>query len=525
MRSLIGIILLLLGSGGIVGEVLRIKIPSASWFFDTSRRVPYLTHEDFPWFGWAGAVIAIIVGACFLTKSLSRKKSHPSEIMRRERFKEVKRGVWSLWIILFLVLVASLDFLIVGDRPLIMKYEGETYYPAFDRKTYFGKDLGVGGELAEAPVNFRSLQKSFEVDGENWLVMPVIPYAPTGDTLPPIVEELKQEDGVYQNRRGEPYSGYAVRTYPTAEGSEEVATHIRYQLRDGKYSGAVAGWDLRGEKVYSATYKFVEDEMKLATETYFGGATLKGFKSATPESLQKIHYHPAPPTKEHWLGTDSKGNDVLAYVFGGLQVSIVAALFYIPFVYVIGVVIGLLMGYFGGAFDLVLQRVIETLESIPFLFVIIIISSSVPTDLKGLGMILMILILFGWMGITYLMRTAAYREKARDYVASARVLGASTPRVLFKHVLPNTVSIIVTMIPFAVSGVVTSITALDYLGFGLPPRYASWGKLLNDGLANLTAPWLVTSAFVILVVLLTLVTFVGEAVREAWDPKKYTIYK
>lgn len=123
------------------------------------------------------------------------------------------------------------------------------------------------------------------------------------------------------------------------------------------------------------------------------------------------------------------------------------------------------------------------------------------------------------------MRSAAYKEKARDYVASARVIGAGTPRILVKHILPNILSILVTIIPFAISGVITAITSLDYLGFGLPPRYASWGKLLNDGLSNLSSPWLVSSAFFALVVILTLITFVGEAVREAWDPRKFTTYR
>ena len=118
------------------------------------------------------------------------------------------------------------------------------------------------------------------------------------------------------------------------------------------------------------------------------------------------------------------------------------------------------------------------------------------------------------------MRTAAYRDKERDYIAAARVLGAGTPRILFRHLLPNTVAIIVTLVPFTMSGLIFALTSLDYLGFGLPPEYATWGRLLNDGLSNLSAPWLVTSTFTVLVGLLVLITFVGEAVREAFDPEK-----
>jgi microcin C transport system permease protein len=184
-----------------------------------------------------------------------------------------------------------------------------------------------------------------------------------------------------------------------------------------------------------------------------------------------------------------------------------------------------MMGYFGGWFDMACQRLIEIFSNIPFLFIVIICSSLVPDRFKGLPIILTILILFGWMGLTYLMRTAAYRDKERDYISAAKVLGASTPRILFRHLLPNTVAILVTMIPFSMSGLVFSLTSLDYLGFGLPPEYATWGRLLNDGLANLSAPWLVTSTFIVIVGLLSLITFVGEAVREAFDPKKFTYYR
>ena len=223
-----------------------------------------------------------------------------------------------------------------------------------------------------------------------------------------------------------------------------------------------------------------------------------------------------------------RATDVLAYLFGGLQVNFKAALVYIPLVYALGISIGLLMGFFGGAFDLIVQRLIEILSNIPFLFVVMIASTAIPEGLKetaGLWIIIGILLLFGWMGMTYLMRTAALKEKARDYIAASRVIGASTPRILFRHLLPNSVAIIVTLVPFSISSLVLALTSLDYLGFGLPAKYATWGQLLRDGLENLSAPWLVTSAFLVLVGLLILITFVGEAVREAFDPKKFSYYR
>ena len=154
-----------------------------------------------------------------------------------------------------------------------------------------------------------------------------------------------------------------------------------------------------------------------------------------------------------------------------------------------------------------------------------IISDMVPLQMKGMFLIISLLIMFGWMSMTYQLRTSTMKEKARDYVAAARVVGASTNRILFVHILPNLVAILVTLVPFSVSALILALASLDYLGFGLPDTYASWGRLLNDGLADLSASWVVTSAFSALVITLLLVTFIGEAVREAFDPKKFTTYK
>ncbi|MEN9974414.1 MAG: hypothetical protein RLZZ282_420, partial [Verrucomicrobiota bacterium] len=292
---------------------------------------------------------------------------------------------------------------------------------------------------------------------------------------------------------------------------------------DGVLTGPADGWNENGTPVYSAEYQ----GGKLVSDRYTGAGEKEAFLQLKTSALRAVKYHPAPPLPEtgNWIGTTSQGYDVLAYLYGGLQVNFKAALIYLPIVYLLGVTIGMMMGYLGGWFDLAVQRVIEIFSNMPFLFVVIIFSSMVPEQFKGLPVILTILVLFGWMGMTFLMRTAAYRDKERDYIAAARVLGASTPRILFRHLLPNTLSIIVTLVPFTVSGLVFSLTSLDYLGFGLPPEYATWGRLLNDGLSNLSAPWLVTSTFTVLVGLLVLVTFVGEAVREAFDPKKFTTYR
>jgi microcin C transport system permease protein len=299
--------------------------------------------------------------------------------------------------------------------------------------------------------------------------------------------------------------------------------HLRFRLRDGRFDGPAEGWDEQGNLIYTANYKGGQ----LVDDRYDGSGSKEEFLAKETGEMRVVFYHPAPPLFEqgHWLGTTSQGYDVAAYLFGGLQVNFKAALIYLPIVYLIGITLGLAMGYFGGWFDLLVQRLIEIFSEMPYLFIVITVSSLVPETIKGLPVILTILVMFGWMSMTYLMRTAALREKARDYVAAARVLGAGTPRVIFRHLLPNTVAIIVTLVPFSMSGLIFALTALDYLGFGLPPTQATWGRLLNDGLSNLTAPWLVASAFAVLVTTLVLITFVGEAVREAFDPKKFTYYR
>ena len=352
--------------------------------------------------------------------------------------------------------------------------------------------------------------------------MPLLPYASTLDANRVTKVKLRQDGGLlYQGRRL--YNGYAAQIYDVDSPEKK---YLSYRYRDGILDGKGEGFDENGNSVYSVFYdKGVKEE---GSEVYTGDETMARFLSKDISDFYRLNYAPAPPSREHLLGTTAQGFDLLAYLYGGLQVNFLAALIYIPLIYLVGVSVGLLMGYFGGVFDLVVQRLIEILSNIPMLFVVIILAQTINQGLKdtfGLYLIVGILAFFGWMGMTYLMRTAALREKARDYVAAARVMGASTPRILTKHLFPNSIAIVVTLVPFSVSSIVMSLTALDYLGFGLPERYASWGRLLKEGIDYLSAPWLSVSAFVVLFLLLVLVTFVGEAVREAFDPKKFSYYR
>jgi microcin C transport system permease protein len=198
------------------------------------------------------------------------------------------------------------------------------------------------------------------------------------------------------------------------------------------------------------------------------------------------------------------------------------SLLLLVFSYSIGITIGCLMGYLGGTFDLVIQRIIEVLSNINILYLVMIVSSLVVPNFLQLTLIL---VAFGWMGMTWYMRSATYKEKERDYVLAARSIGAGPGRIVFRHILPNTISIVITFIPFSVSSGIITLTSLDYLGYGLPVPTPSWGELLRQGNENLSRIWIAGSVIVSMTMVLTMVTFVGEAVREAFDPRRHTVYE
>ena len=518
---------------GALGEFLSIEFPTVRFPFTLSREIGFL-HIDreggvvFPWFGWLVTILFLGLGI-FTERSFAKGFAFtPITLRRIERFKSIKRGYYSLIVIFVLAALASLDHLLVGNEALVVKHDDQWHWPAFTRSTEKGEVFGLQGDDGQSPPNYRDLQRKFsEPNSDNWVMMPLLSYAPTGDTITAVSTELEVSADGLAKVDDQPFSGLAAKVYDLAQPER---MHLRFRFRDGLKDGPVDGWDEKRNRIYGALY--AKGELVDGSESWNGSDELATFLARQSSDLRQVHFPPSPPTFEvgqtHVLGTSSKGYDVLAYLFGGLQVNFKAAIVYIPLVYALGISIGLLMGFFGGAFDLIVQRLIEILSNIPFLFVVMIASTAIPEGLKetaGLWIIIGILLLFGWMGMTYLMRTAALKEKARDYIAASRVIGASTPRILFRHLLPNSVAIIVTLVPFSISSLVLALTSLDYLGFGLPAKYATWGQLLRDGLDNLSSPWLVTSAFLVLVGLLILITFVGEAVREAFDPKKFSYYR
>ncbi len=346
----------------------------------------------------------------------------PLTAKKLRRFRSIKRGWWSFLILTALMVVTffGVGELVVNSRALVVRYEGQLYFPTFGGiipGTTFGGDYSY-------ETNYRDLKEEFatEEGSGNWVLLPPVPYNP------------------YEN-----------------------------DFREGVVNPAPPSWATR-----------------------------------------------------HFLGTDNTGRDIFARLFYGFRAAMVFSLVFMACVYAIGIAVGCAMGYFGGTFDIVTQRLIEIWSNIPFLYVVIIVASIVRPSMP---LLLLIFVVFSWTSMTYYMRTEAYREKSRDYVAAARVLGAGTPRIIFHHLMPNTLSTLVTFMPFTIVSAISSLTALDYIGFGVPPPTPSWGELLQRGVANMNAPWIVSSAFGGLVVVLILVTFVGEAIREAFDPKKFTVYR
>lgn len=334
-----------------------------------------------------------------------------------KHFKEIKRGYWSLLILSTMLFLSLIAEVLVNNKALMVKYEGEWSFPVFS-------DVRIGTEFGldySSEADYRKLKVQFEQEDEgNFVILPIVPWNP------------------YEQ-------------------------------------------DFAGD-----------------------------FPPLAP-SLESQHY----------LGTDVIGRDILARLVYGFRIAMGFALITMAVSFAIGTVVGCAMGYFGGKFDLFAQRLIEVWSMVPFLYVImILVSVTQPTFLLFIG----INVLFGWMQITWYMRTMTYKESAREYVMAAKALGASTTRILLHHVLPNTMVMIVTLAPFTIAANITALTALDYLGLGLMPPTPSWGELLQQGKSNLDAPWIVISVVSAIVAVLVMVTFIGEAIRSAFDPKKFTRY-
>lgn len=343
---------------------------------------------------------------------LERFRIQLTPLTRRRfaQFRANRRGWWSLWLFLLLFGLSLGAELIANDRPLLVMYQGEYYFPVF--KEYAETDFGG---IFPSAANYRD----------------------------PFLVDL-----IHQN-----------------------------------------GWML---------WPLVR----------FGHKTVN-YNLPVPA--------PAPPSTENWLGTDDQGRDVLARLIYGLRISVLFGLLLTLTSSIIGVAAGAVQGYFGGRIDLFFQRFLEIWGGLPQLFILIIISSVIT---PGFWTLLLVLMLFSWTSLVGVVRAEFLRARNFDYIRAARALGMTDGRIMFKHVLPNAMVATLTFMPFILSGSIVALTALDFLGLGLPPGSASLGDLLRQGKDNLQAPWLGIAGFVVVALMLSLLVFVGEAVRDAFDPRK-----
>ena len=241
-----------------------------------------------------------------------------------------------------------------------------------------------------------------------------------------------------------------------------------------------------------------------------------------PYSYETLDYfsqvpNPAPPSAENWFGTDDRGRDVLARLIYGFRLSILFGLALTIVGVSIGILTGSLMGYFGGKFDLISQRFIEIWASMPELYLLIIFASIFN---PSVSLLIILLAAFGWMGLSDYVRAEFFRNRALEYVRAAKALGLTNFQIMRRHILPNSLTPVITFLPFRMSAAILSLTSLDFLGLGVPPGTPSLGELLAQGKGNLEAWWISLSTFVVLVATLLLLTFMGEALRDAFDSRK-----
>ena len=322
------------------------------------------------------------------------------------------------------------------------------------------------------------------------------------------------------NRRGYVSLWFFILLFALTSGAEFIANDkpILVYFEGGLYSPVLTSYPettFGGEFETEAEYRdpFVAELI-----------TAKGWMLWPPIrfSYDTINYEltepsPSPPTTINWLGTDDQARDVLARIIYGFRTCVMFGLILTVVSSLIGIVVGAMQGFYGGRIDLLGQRFMEVWGSMPQLYILIILSSIVTPSFWWL---LLIMLLFSWMALVDVVRAEFLRGRNLEYVRAAQALGRNDRGIIFQHILPNAMVATLTFLPFILTGAVTTLTALDFLGFGLPPGSASLGELVKQGKDNLQSPWLGISAFVTLSLMLSLLVFIGEAARDAFDPRK-----
>ena len=448
-------------------------------------------------------------------------KLDPITRKRFERFRRIKRGFYSLVILATAIVLSIFAPYLAESRALLVWHDGQLYLPTFQYlpMSTFGQEPPPAWGQQDLETEYLRLQREWQA--ERFL------YDRERAAASDDPRALAALDGAYPNR-----GNYVVMPpipwdpYQNDFWYNEILNEIQAALDEGDRAGAERlavrdGLDELAEAIYTGEIEAIlADPDRSPTGDVLGLARTGAMASLAGMGVLP----PTPPDGRHYFGTDSQGRDVAARLLYGFRISIFFALFLVIAGQTIGTTVGSLQGYVGGRFDLLSQRVLEILLAIPFLYVVIIMAALfAPT----FWLLLAIMAFFQWITITFYMRTEMYREKTREYCLAARSYGASHLRVVFRHLLPNCLTPLVTFTPFAIVTAIFALTALDYLGYGLPAPTPSWGELLDQALQleNRNALWLTLAPFGALTATLVLVVFVGESVREAFDPKQYARYE
>ena len=422
----------------------------------------------------------------------------PITVQRFDRFRRNRMGWWSLIALVTLSALALLGSLLVGNRPLILKIDGVTRFPVF-AGFISGRDLGL---RIEGEPNYRLLAEELKLNGRGWLLLPLVPFAPDEvcEVMPAVARDA---EGRWSDPRGLIAEGRIFSLH--ADGTRRQT----WTIIDGRPEGDAR---LFAEGVSKARAKFVAGKVTLRAPS----EDRTDWEPAGPLRTQVPS--PCPPGLDgHWLGTDESGHDIVARLFGGFRLLLLSAVIFLPCVYGVGLLLGAAMGYFGGWFDMVCQRVMEIWSNIPFLYAIIVLASLLE---PSLAILILILVAFSWIGLAQQLRASAYQVSARDYVTASRALGAGHARIIWRHILPNCATVILTTLPFSLHGLVFSLSALDYLGFGLPPTEPSWGDLLHQAKENWNAWWILGPTLFCLVGTMVMINSIGEALQDAFDLRR-----
>jgi ABC-type microcin C transport system permease subunit YejE len=450
-------------------------------------------------------------------------KLDPITRRRFQRFRQIKRGYYSFVILMGAIALSIFAPFLSESRALLVIYQGQLHLPTFQflSMSTFGQTPPPGWSTGDIETEYFRLQREWEA--ERFLYDREAAQA-GGDA-----GKLAALDAKYPNR-----GNYVIMPpipwdpYQSDFWYNEILNEIQTLLMAGDREGAarVARRDRLNE--LADLIESGEIDAVLADRTRSPTGNLVGLaRSGTMPSLARLGVVPPNPPhfgRRHYLGTDSQGRDVASRLLYGFRISIFFALFLVVIGQAVGTLVGSVQGYFGGRFDILSQRFIEILVSIPFLYVVIILAALLT---PSFWLLVGIMALFQWISITFYMRTEMYREKTREYCLAAKSYGASHLRIIFRHLLPNCLTPLVTFTPFAIVGAIFALTGLDYLGYGLPAPTPSWGQMLDQALLteNRDKLWLTLAPFGAIAVTLILVVFIGESVREAFDPKQYAKYE